>query len=93
MEKKNGWSPEKGSRLFGDSHVKGTPEVKGTNLFGSESSKVKGTNLFGSESPEVKGTNLFGSDNSPAFNTPQKAGSRKRGKSKKNRRPKLTRRR
>ena len=59
--KKNGWSPEKGSRLFGDSPVKG------------------GT-LFAK-----KGTNLF--------NTPQKAGSRKRGKSKKNRKPKLTRRR
>jgi hypothetical protein len=99
--KVDGATPEKGSRSFG---VKGnlfanlfgdSPE-KGTNLFGD--SPEKGTNFFGSDSPE-KGTNLFGDSSdtigsdSHVFNTPKKAGSRKRGKSKKNRKPKLTRRR
>ncbi len=78
-----GDSPVKGN-LFGDSPVKG-------NLFGD--SPVKG-NLFGDSpdvkenlSPDVKG-NLFG--DSPAKG---KSGSRKGGKSKKNRKPKVTRRR
>jgi hypothetical protein len=88
--KVDGSTPEKGSRSFG---VKGNLFA---NLFGD--SPEKGTNLFGSDSPE-KGTNLFGDSSdtigsdSRVFNTPKKAGSRKRGKSKKNRKPKLTRRR
>ena len=100
---KNDKSPDVKENLFGDSPAKGnlfgdSPDVKG-NLFGDSpvkenlfgDSPVKG-NLFG-DSPVKENLspmkrNLFG--DSPAKG---KSGSRKGGKSKKNRKPKVTRRR
>jgi hypothetical protein len=94
---KSGWSPMKGSLLFGDS-PSATP-IKG-NLFGDSpgATPIKG-NLFG-DSPSatpIKG-NLFG-DDSHVFNTPKKGGksnggkSKRNLKSKRNRKSKVTRRR
>lgn len=94
--KASGWSPVKGSLLFGDS-----PE-KRNRLFPDSPGATPGekpikSNLFGDYSP-VKG-NLFGADDdSHVFNTPQKVvksegGKSKRGKRKQNRKTKKTRRR